>query len=849
MKKRICILLSVIMAFSFMSVGGYAGNDDADFEFTATADKTEYVTGDEICVSISVKNNTKYRIGELVTYVKYDGDVTLSSVCPEVDTDGCVVSGGADSSDLTLKVEENNPFLRGIYKFVMCISRNFVVLRQRFNNFSDVFNILSFPIHRKKVGTVTVKCNGEDTELSFWISYVNIKESSFGNTDITFDSISADEIKVSNSDKKLCSDWFYENIVNAGSNGKAPAYNFNIGGKTLRDTLSDWKFEVKSLDKLTETSPVGKESEVVFTSDKYDIKGRVEAVIYEDNATCEWTVYLENIGDKNSDKIKDFNAVEASLDLGNSKLYASLGSSSTASDFTLFEIDEAGTYDFDCREGRSSDYYMPYFNISGDKYGVCLGIGWSGNWKADIEIGNAGADITAKQETLNAKLEKGEEIRSPLVSLSFYDNKNPVKGFNTFRNWIAKFLENYDIPDSMLNVDAFFVSSTRTASEVIYDMSVIPDERYENINNFWMDAGWYASGSESWSSDRFGTWKTIDSRFPNGIKEVSDYAKSKGSGLVLWYEEERLVDRTESELYLESKNHNGWILGEDSGNDNIVWNFGDADALEYMEKFISSSLKENGVTVFREDSNFDPSSYWEYGDEHYYGGRSGICENHYVDGHYEFIDYLFADNENLTAYDCCASGGRRLDLEVIKRGIPLWRSDYNCAEHSDILEATQSMSYGISFWLPYTGTYYYTGYYIGGDYRSRTTLYQGYQVYCGDMASDAYYDIIKYKPEREMMNGNYYPISFGGTNLDEITAMQYGDENRGFAVIYKRKDVTDDKFTFTLSGLEKDAQYSVWNYDLPNAVNTVTGNELMTTGVEIPFSEGQQAIIIEYSVN
>ena len=49
--------------------------------------------------------------------------------------------------------------------------------------------------------------------------------------------------------------------------------------------------------------------------------------------------------------------------------------------------------------------------------------------------------------------------------------------------------------------------------------------------------------------------------------------------------------------------------------------------------------------------------------------------------------------------DSCASGGRRNDLETLRRAVPLWRSDYAFEPIGH-----QCMTYGISFWMPYHGT-------------------------------------------------------------------------------------------------------------------------------------------------
>ena len=48
--------------------------------------------------------------------------------------------------------------------------------------------------------------------------------------------------------------------------------------------------------------------------------------------------------------------------------------------------------------------------------------------------------------------------------------------------------------------------------------------------------------------------------------------------------------------------------------------------------------------------------------------------------------------------DCCASGGRRNDLEVLRRAVPLWQSDYGVSQ-----TATQGNNYGAALWMPFHG--------------------------------------------------------------------------------------------------------------------------------------------------
>ena len=53
-----------------------------------------------------------------------------------------------------------------------------------------------------------------------------------------------------------------------------------------------------------------------------------------------------------------------------------------------------------------------------------------------------------------------------------------------------------------------------------------------------------------------------------------------------------------------------------------------------------------------------------------------MTEIKYITNLYRYLDAQVAQNPGLMI-DNCASGGRRLDLEMIRRSIPLWNSDYS----------------------------------------------------------------------------------------------------------------------------------------------------------------------------
>lgn len=653
-------------------------------------------------------------------------------------------------------------------------------------------------------------------------------------SDFTFEKITAEEIKVSENEKKLCREWFDKNIRFAGSNGEKPAYNLTLGSKKLSANLDEWDFSAGEESEKGKYFKGGKTTYITAKSKKNDVSLKVEATIYEDNATCEWTVYVQNNGSGNSPVIKDFCGADMALEAEEAQLYVSHGSPSEADDFELYKTPvNFLPMIFTANSGRNCSF-MPFFNICGKDNGYMLSVGWTGQWYTSIADTREGIEIKAKQQNFKTYLLPGEEVRTPLVALSFYEGGKALKGFNTLRNWEKDCV----YPDSVEVSNGFVIAnefSTKTDKELIESINAINPDILKDVDYFWMDAGWYKY-TEAWH-DGVGNWVADPARFPDSLKPVSDAMAEKGKKFLLWFEPERV--REDTFLYNEAMKHGTWIVAD--GND-LLWNLGDDDACRFLSDYIASAMVTNGVTAYRQDFNFDPLGYWKKADKEFYNGRTGICENHYVSNLYKYLDHLLAAVDGLFI-DNCASGGRRLDIEMTKRSIPLWRSDYNCGNADGslkdyVIEATQAMTYSLSFWQPYSGT----NRYFHSEYASRSAILTNQSVY-----EPSPEEFNKYAAVSEYMAKNYYPIVYGGYDITKYLAMQFGDEAEGAAIIYKRESVETGEFLLTLNGLDPNKTYKLSNFDDPDENYILNGKELMENGIKLTISETPKAFIMMYS--
>ena len=651
--------------------------------------------------------------------------------------------------------------------------------------------------------------------------------------EIQFGSIGASEMEITKEEKQLCSEWFEDKFF---SIHKEMPFTFKVDGEAFNPL--DWEQHIMESPKSGSVYQDGKTEYLVYKNKNNGLEVTVEATLFEKNATCQWTVYVKNTGDKNSGVISDFYALDFGFPTGKADLYYSMGSNTAASDFSLIKKSlSSSERKFSGVDGKPTESYLPYFNIQGENYGMILGIGWTGQWAAGISSENGETNINVKQESFNAYLLPGEEVRSPLVSVSFYENDNALKGFNLFRSWVMDSVYPENVKKNYYTVmEVAGPTSTRTSDEIINILdNEIAESVYEEIDAFWMDAGWY-SYNEGWY-DGVGNWTVDTNRYDNGISELSDYASEKNLGHTLWYEPERVYPGTQ--FHTVGSENPEWLITVD-GEDNIMWNLANEDAFKYYCDYLLKSMKENGVTIYRQDFNFAPLKFWQKADAEYYDGRTGICENHYVTNLYKYLDYLTENIDGLII-DNCASGGKRLDLEMTYRSIAFWRSDYNCAYHPDLFDATQSMTYGISFWLPITGA----NLYMSDEYAARSAIMP---LVLMDFYSHQHPEYSLNIEQRALMGGNYYPLDFGSFDNNKMHAMEFINEDAtaGTALIYKRANVKDTEYTVKLNGLIASETYEIYDIDKPEEIHKLTGEELMNNGLTLPLPEGQKAIIIMF---
>lgn len=221
----------------------------------------------------------------------------------------------------------------------------------------------------------------------------------------------------------------------------------------------------------------------------------------------------------------------------------------------------------------------------------------------------------------------------------------------------------------------------------------------------------------------------------------------------------------------------------------LLFDMGNTEAREWLQEYIGDMIEQNGIDYYRQDFNMEPDKYWARYDE---PDRIGMKEIRHIEGLYAFWDYLLERFPGLLI-DNCASGGRRLDLETIKRSAPLWRSDYY---HYDDPDGYQCHNFGLSFFLPFHGT----GILQTDPYSFRSSMSSA--LICNWKITEpnvSFFDmqarIDEYRRVRDYFLEDYYPLTeLEGTTRDDIwLAYQYDrpSDGTGIVVAFRRAACPD----------------------------------------------------------
>ena len=266
-----------------------------------------------------------------------------------------------------------------------------------------------------------------------------------------------------------------------------------------------------------------------------------------------------------------------------------------------------------------------------------------------------------------------------------------------------------------------------------------------------------------------------------------------------------------------------------------------------MTKQLSQCIGDWGIDIYRTDFNVErPLAFWQAADK---PDRHGITENHYVDGLYSMWDELLRQHPNLV-FDDCASGGRRIDLEMISRSFILSRSD-SIGRTDATPTWDQAQTAGLSRFVPLNATLSTCGvptYPPISLYALRSAAGNGFGFGQDNFAKGFPTDLFKQviaevKMLRPLYLGDFYPLTTINVNDDVWCAWQFDrpELGRGFAMFFRRPQSPNPDIEVSLHGLDPEAEYEVTFVDRAET-RTLTGTSLAKLRVEIATAPGSALV-------
>ena len=623
-----------------------------------------------------------------------------------------------------------------------------------------------------------------------------------------------------------------------------PPFSFSYGDKSSSDLLPAWKLE-RSSRQLDEART---ERTAVWTDPQTGLQVRCVAVEYADFPTVEWTLHFKNTGATDTPILSDIQAVDTCFTRtgqGEFVLNHHAGDNCTPDSYEprRLTLPPKSEHRFAPAGGRPTSVGFPYFNVEWPGEGVIVVIGWPGQWAAQFtRDATAGLRVRGGQELTHFKLRPGEEVRSPLVTLQFWQGDR-VRAQNTWRRWMLAHNSPRDRAGQpprpiLTSCSGGFFPGIRTSEAGERQFFNAFQQAGVKLDYWWIDAGWYACSD--WPQT--GTWTPDPVRYPHGFKLISELAHANGAGLIVWFEPERVTPG--SFLYT---NNPAWLLGRDG--EQKLLNLGHPDARQWLTDHVDAMLTREGIDFYRQDFNLDPLPYWRANDAL---DRQGLTEIRHVEGYLAWWDELRRRHPGLMI-DSCASGGRRNDLETLRRAVPLLRSDYQAFDgNPTYAPGNQGHTYGLATWLPYfgQGVYFTERDFV---YSVRSYLSPAFAI-CADVRQPRVdWPLIRRLTEQwrqvaDCFLGDFYPLTSYQLNEELWLAWQFDlpERGRGMVQVFRRAASDYESMRFKLRGLDPQARYAVTDLDQPDAPREYTGAELAGRGLLITATNQPTASVWVY---
>lgn len=595
---------------------------------------------------------------------------------------------------------------------------------------------------------------------------------------------------------------------------------------------------------------------IIDGTDANGLNIRAEYLEYRDYPVTEWVVFITNKGDKDTPIIRDVR-IEGKLICTSPILEHGNGDTRDKNGFHFFQDKVDKSICLSPTTGTSCQGAFPYMTLHGSDREIRAAIGFPSKWIAEISPAEGGVRFSCGQARCHTVLHAGETYRTPRLNLFAYTNDSaPYRGINLWRSWYFKHIlprENGQPIPPKLCLHNWCAEGKPEFTGATEDNQVSALEDYLRHDMkpdiWWIDAGWYPCDGD-WHYT--GTWHPDPDRFPNGLTPIGKLCEANDIQFLIWFEPERVKKGTELDT-----EHPDWLLKRTDNEDAYrLLDLGNKEALNWLITHVNGLIKEFHASIYRQDFNFDPAPIWEQNEGE---DRIGMLENLHIQGYLAYWDSLILNNPGLWI-DSCASGGRRNDLETMRRSVALHYTDVGYGHHP----VKQKQHREMFEWMPYFRAHNMSWDKPDGTYGTANKPPVEFDFHCAlapALTSMYTYDDTEehFEIGRKMdliwreaaeleLSGDYYPLSECNCDPHDWYAMQFDDpkSRRGFIQVIRNTLAEPDSYHLNLPCVHDGMTYILTDRESGES-RTLNASEL-SRGLDVKLNK-REGIIFFYEYN
>jgi len=628
-------------------------------------------------------------------------------------------------------------------------------------------------------------------------------------------------------------------------------FSFEYGGKSSDELLQSFERQLSVND-----VSAGKERVVTWQQPGGGLVVKWTVLLFKDRPACEINLVFEYHSSSAAEILRNVKVIRHEVEsvLPVEVIGANGGTSKRQDDGMSLDFQPINkalskpgdNFTLGVSGGRSSEGNLPIWLImepGGD--GFYYALGWSGQWKTELSVVRSNRLlIQSGMEYLNLRLRDGERIRQPSVLIGSFSGgrwagHNALRG-TLYQEFTALLDGKKPLPPVSWN--HWFTFQNAIDEKKVLDL--VESVKDLGIEYFCIDAGWFNVDFPD-----VGDWRHNPEKFPGGLEPVAEAIKVEGMNVGLWFEPER-VTQAAYEAFEEKK----WLLPADKraatikDEDVVRWlvDLSIPAAQQWAVELITSHVKKLGLRWIRFDLNYPPLEMWRNAHENE-PDRLGMKEIGYIEGLYKVMDEIALKFPDLVI-ESTAGGGRRIDLETIRRSQTFWKSDT-----TGDANVTRSHITGGNQFLP--------GNYLNTNLREVDHEYDYFCQFGGalgfghDFRKDspqkkemAKNMISLYKSIRHLNTADYYPL-FNDFPLDQKQwdGWQFHDPKtgEGYVVVLRPPESPYPEAVIKLHGIDPDKSYQITECEFNDLPSELGGKEL-GGGLLVRIKEARSAFFAHY---